>query len=256
MDWKKKFCVTSSLIFLFGLLGVRADDALFEVREFKSADGRVLPYRLLRPKDYDPSQKYPLLVYLHGAGERGNDNAFQLKHGKDMMLAAARKYQSFVLAPQCPKEARWVEVHWATAAHNMPEHPSEPVRLLLALIPELEKEFSIDSGRRYAIGLSMGGYGVWDLLCRYPDMFAAGVPVCGGGDENKAVRMKDIAVWAFHGSNDKVVNPHRSRNMIEALKKIGGQPRYTEYPGVGHNAWVAAFQDTQMLAWLFAQKRK
>jgi predicted peptidase len=157
------------------------------------------------------------------------------------------------LVPEAP--SRWVEVDWGKPTHTMPEKPSGPMGLVLEVIAKMQKQYRIDPDRLYVMGLSMGGYGTWDAVQRYPDMFAAAVPICGGGDETRADRIK-CPVWAFHGDKDPAVPVSRSRNMIAAIKAAGGTPRYTEYPGVGHNAWSAAFKDPEMLKWLFSQKRR
>lgn len=215
----------------------------------------VLPYRLAKPADWSPTNRYPLLVFLHGAGERGTDNQRQVSLGRSWMEQAVAQHHAIVVAPQCPPDARWVEVDWILPAHAMPAEPSRPMRLLLDLLPAIEKDCGVDPARRYVAGLSMGGYGTWDALCRRPDYFAAGVPICGGGDEKQAAAIAAIPLWAFHGEVDNVVPVARSRNMIEALKKAGGAPKYTEFPGVNHFSWNKAFRDPQLLAWLFEQKR-
>ena len=137
----------------------------------------------------------------------------------------------------------------------MPEKPSVPMGLLLELLPKFRDEFAIDTDRIYVMGLSMGGYGTWDMIQRYPEMFAAAVPICGGGDATKAERIARMPVWAFHGNRDTVVPTSRSRDMIEAMRKAGGSPRYTESPGVGHGVWGVAFGDPELAKWLFAQRR-
>jgi predicted peptidase len=230
----------------------------FETRTYQSAGENALAYLLLRPADYQPKsgKKYPLLVFLHGAGERGVDNRAQLRHGKDFLLAAAKQHECFVVAPQCPTKARWVEVDWTTKSHLMPEKPSVPMGLLLELLPKIRGEFVIDPDRIYVMGLSMGGYGTWDILHRCPDVFAAAVPICGGADVTKAEPIARLPVWAFHGAKDTLVPTSRSRDMIEAMRKAGGSPRYTELPGVGHDAWVAAFANADLPNWLFAQRRE
>lgn len=237
---------------------VSAADAkeLFEARQFTDADGHKLNYRLMTPRDYDPKQKYPLVLFLHGAGERGDDNVAQLVHGMNDFAKDEnrKKYPAFVLAPQCPAGKKWVEVDWGADSHQQPPLPSESLQLTLDLVTALQKEFSIDLRRLYVTGLSMGGYGTWDLIQRYPTMFAAAAPVCGGGDETKANLLVKVPIWAFHGDADKAVKPQRSRNMIEAIRKDGGKPIYTEYPGVGHNSWVNAYSDPKLMEWLFAQK--
>lgn len=392
-----------------------ADLKDFEAREYKDADGNVLLYRIYKPKDYDAAKKYPLILFLHGAGERGNDNKAQVR---DALYFARDPFQNehpaFVVAPQCPgarqafevygtsksfnqdfnnyaqsvgewktysiplaalttgqksylsiinagenrrpapnavaatpvtsefrnigiaegdkkfptldlrklkfdkkegkgkaevsedgktvtitgdlrlkipleykvtdktvlmfefrspKDAegsahaiamdsddffdyRWANMDWSAKKGGMGKEPSTPMRLTLEVLGKLQKEFSIDDKRLYLTGLSMGGYGTWDLLARYPKMFAAAVPVCGGGDESMAAVMKDVPIWCFHGGADPVVPTQRSRDMIKAIKDAGGNPKYTEYPGVGHNSWDKAYSETELPGWLFAQVKK
>ena len=230
----------------------------FEARTFVDADEGKLHYRLLRPKDYDPKQKYPLVLFLHGAGERGDDNSKQLVHAmndfaSDEIMA---KYPAFVIAPQCPTGKRWVEVDWSADSHTMPAEPSVPLRQALQIVKDLQKEFSVDADRLYITGLSMGGYGVWDAIQRHPDLFAAAAPVCGGGDPAFAKQIARIPIWAFHGAEDTAVKPKRSREMIAAIEAAGGKPKYTEYPKVGHNSWAPTYSDPALYAWLFAQKKK
>ena len=230
---------------------------LFEAREFKDADGNVLRYRFLIPQDYDPSKKYPLVLFLHGAGERGDDNHRQLIHGaSDLVRPGMRKqHPAFVVAPQCPEGKRWVEVPWEADGHSLPESPSEPMTLILKLLETLPKEYSIDADRLYVTGLSMGGFGTWDLLARKPELVAAAMPICGGGDPEHVARYKDIPIWVAHGDKDDAVKVDRSREMVDALKSAGGRPIYTEYPGVGHNSWAATYSNRAVWDWMFAQKR-
>ena len=248
-------------VFSIGLAAVAAwglaepaKDGEFETLEYKDAGGTTLLYRLLEPRDDPAEGKRPLLVFLHGAGERGSDNQAQLKWGRDMMRTAARKHGCFVVVPQCPKGKKWAEVDWSKSTHKMPKEPSESMRLLLELMAKMQKEFPIDADRLYVMGLSMGGYGTWNMIQRYPDMFAAAVPICGGGDDTAANRIK-TPVWAFHGDKDGAVPVGRSQNMIAAIKAAGGKPKYTEYPDCGHNAWSPAFADPELLGWLFSHKR-
>jgi predicted peptidase len=237
----------------------RADDfrVLLEKRTYSDGVGAKLHYRLLRPPKREGDAKYPLVVFLHGAGERGDDNDAQLAHGvREFARPQARqKYPCFLIAPQCPNGKRWVEVDWSSHSHTLPKQPSDPMRLTLELVESIQKEIPIDARRIYITGLSMGGYGVWDALARKPKLFAAAVPVCGGADLNTAKTVRDVPVWMFHGDQDSAVPVSRSRDMAAALKKAGGHPKYTEYRGVGHNCWDSAYQDSDMFAWLFAQKR-
>jgi predicted peptidase len=128
--------------------------------------------------------------------------------------------------------------------------------MALEAIEQLQKEFSIDAARLYITGLSMGGYGVWDAIQRHPDRFAAAAPICGGGDPAQAKRISDIPLWAFHGAKDTAVKPQRSREMIEAIKAAGGDPKYTEYPDAEHNSWSPTYANPDFYAWLFAQRKK
>lgn len=238
-----------------------ADDARdrFEARVFKTDDD-ALPYRLLKPKNYDESQKYPLVLFFHGAGERGDDNKRQLVHGMADFASDAvmDKYPCFVVAPQCPSGSQWVNAPWSADAHETPEKPAPPMRQSLELLSALQKEFAIDADRIYVTGLSMGGFGTWDAIQRNPKLFAAAAPICGGGDSRpeKVKPIADLPIWAFHGDKDTAVKPLRSRDMIAALKKAGGAPRYTEYPGVGHNSWSATYANPEFYEWLFAQRKK
>lgn len=229
----------------------------FEARVFEAADGAKLRYRLLKPIDFDPQQKYPLVIFLHGAGERGDDNAKQLVHGgrnlADEMLR--RRHPAFVIFPQCPDEKKWVEVPWDGKWHAMPAEPSDSLQSVFELTAALQQEFPIDDERVYGVGLSMGGFGVWDILQRKPELLAAAVAVCGGGDPAYADAFKSTPVWAFHGNVDLVVFPDRSRAMVKALQAAGGRPIYTEYEGVGHDSWTQTFDNRLVWDWLFAQNK-
>lgn len=224
-------------------------------KETFQGPGGVLPFRLLRPKNEEKAgQKYPLVVFLHGAGERGTDNETPLVHGVVEFVKNQDRHPCFLIAPQCPSGKRWVEVDWSSPSHLMPTEPSAPMQSLIALIEHLEKTLPIDSRRIYLTGLSMGGYGVWDLMARQPGRYAAAVPVCGGADETKAAELARTPVWAFHGAKDGVVVPQRSRNAIEAVKKAGGIAKYEEYPDVGHDSWNRAYANRDMHDWLFERK--
>ena len=240
--------------------GLQADDPRerFEAREYKNAAGERLLYRLLKPHNYDPAKSYPLVVFWHGAGERGDDNARQLVHGMKDFASDERmaKHPAFVIAPQCPTDEKWANVSWSEAQHTIQAEPSDSMRLSIELIDTLQKEFSIDAQRLYACGLSMGGFGVWDALHRYPQRFAAGIPICGGGDPAGAKAIASVPVWAFHGGADPVVKPNRSREMVTALQEAGATPKYTEYPGVGHDSWTATFANPEVHQWLFSQRKE
>ena len=231
---------------------------LFEARQYAGEDGELLNYRLLKPADFDPDKKYPLVIFLHGAGERGADNAAQLTHCMAQFCTPEhrQKYPCYVLAPQCPEEQKWADVDWSSDTPAFPEKISRSLGLTFAVVDSMLADAAITKSRVYIAGLSMGGYGTWDALARRPELFAAGIPICGGGDVETVSAFKDIPVWCFHGADDRAVNVERSRTMIAALKAAGGEPRYTEYPGVGHNSWTQTFDNEETFQWLFAQKRQ
>jgi predicted peptidase len=231
-------------------------DSMLKKRIYKDENGKTLPYRLMKPDHYDPKMKYPLVLFLHGAGERGTDNEKQLVHGVPEFAKAEnrKKYPCFLIAPQCPAKEGWSDFMSKKAVAS--KGPSEPGRLAVELVKAIQKEFSIDPDRLYITGLSMGGFGTWDIICRNPDMFAAAVPICGGGDESQAEKIAKMPIWVFHGAKDPIVKPERSREMVDALKKAGGNPKYTEYPGVAHNSWEKAYKDHEMFKWLFEQKKR
>ena len=253
-----KFLWTCLLGFVASSLGFAADNRdRFETRTFQEGDYK-LPYRLLRPKPFDAQQKYPLVIFLHGAGERGDDNEKQLVHGmndfaSDRVMA---KYPAFVIAPQCPEGQAWGGIS-RLAKSATPEGQLTPaLDATLKAVETLRKEFPIDDKRIYITGLSMGGYGTWDALAKRTELFAAAAPICGGGNAASAGTMKDVPIWAFHGADDKTVLVERSREMIEALKAAGAKPKYTEYPGVGHNSWAQTYSNPDLYEWLFAQRKR
>jgi len=219
-------------------------------------------YRLLLPVDHDPKvapsgKSWPLILFLHGAGERGSDNTRQLKYLPEQMAIPEyyEKHRAFVLAPQCPLDRTWSAIDMRTLTVSSSTEPAPEARAVLLLLDEVMEKHPIDRHRVYLTGLSMGGYGAWDLAARCPERWAAVVPICGGGDPATASRMKDLPIWAFQGAKDPVVPPERSREMAEAVRRAGGKPRYTEYPDVAHDSWTPAYRDPELLAWLFAQKK-
>jgi poly(3-hydroxybutyrate) depolymerase len=215
-----------------------------------------LPYRMLPPTKVEPGKTYPLVIFLHGAGERGNDNGKQLKHvaGRFVENEIRANFPCYVVAPQCPGGQQWVDTPWQLPKHTMPPI-SKSMTALIELIGDMQKKHQVDATRIYAMGLSMGGFGTWDLAMRKPDLIAAAVPICGGADDSKGALLKDMPVWAFHGDKDTVVLTVRSRNIVAAIKAAGASPKYTEYPGVGHFSWNKAAAEPGLFEWLFEQRR-
>jgi predicted peptidase len=231
-------------------------DGDYEARVFHGGEGKSLPYRLLKPRNYDPHKTYPLVLFLHGAGERGDDNQAQMRHVVSIFQAQENreKFPCFVVVPQCPSNEGWSEGWPRRSADEASEKSVTPIGMTMQVLEELRKEFNIDARRQYVMGLSMGGFGAWYLIARHPEMFAAAVPMCGGGVPDSAPSIAKIPIWAFHGAKDDVVPVRTSREMVDALKKAGGDPRYTEYPDCAHDCWELAAKDPELLAWLFSQR--
>ena len=245
---------------LLGWAGARtaADvTALTTPCAYTNEAGEVLLYRYAAPKPAG-GKTASLVLFLHGAGERGNDNVAQLKHGVGPILDFfARKGDPVcLLAPQCPAGRKWVEVDWSAASHLMPPEASVFMRLALELVEQTIRTRNVDPSRVYVTGLSMGGFGTWDAISRRPDLFAAAMPICGGGDPHQVWRFRTIPVFAVHGDADRVVPTARSRAMVAALWSVNGCVSYTEYPGCGHNSWGPAFSDDALLTRFFSQARQ
>ena len=215
-------------------------------------------YRFLRPAETEAGGRYPLVFFLHGAGERGSDNQTQLKYLPTWLAKSPlrQQYPCFVVAPQCQPDQRWSPFAWSDKTSSpLTTNPTVDLAAAVAALNEVCASEAVDPQRIYLTGLSMGGYGAWELAARYPERFAAVVPICGGGDELQAAKLVTVPIWCFHGADDSVVPVERSRSMIEAIRAAGGKPRYSELPGVGHDAWTPAYQHSELLAWLFAQRR-
>jgi predicted peptidase len=232
-------------------------DAGFDAKIYKSSKGQSLNYRIHLPENMDAKKQYPLVLFFHGSGERGNDNKKQLIHGAKDILAYSKKSNTpaIIVAPQCPAREQWVNTPWGKLSHTMPVEPSNSMRLTLELLNKSIKELPVDKTQIYVTGLSMGGYGTWDIIQRHPEIFAAAVSICGGGDTALAPKLTGIPIWAFHGDQDTTVKTVRSRDMIAAIEKAGGNPKYTEYEGVKHNSWSQTYTNKDVLKWLFSQKK-
>jgi predicted peptidase len=215
-------------------------------RVFKDAGGAESKYVVFVPHDYKGDKAYPLILFLHGAGESGTDGQKQVKVGLGPAIKKREKSFEFIaLFPQAPKARRGA---WSA--------DSEDGKRAMAILEQVEKDYKVDPKRIYLTGLSMGGYGTWSFAVKYPDKWAAIVPICGGGDPKEAAKIKHIPCWCFHGDADKAVKVSQSRDMVEALKAAGGTPRYTEYPGVGHNSWDKAYGTPELYDWLLKQTLK
>lgn len=253
---------------MFTLLSFAAsaqDFSLFEKRVFVSSKGDSLPYRILLPENYDRSKKYPLVLFMHGGGERGKDNEKQLTHGVKVFLDPVnrQKYPCIVIAPQC-----MIDSFWPSARYDRTKFPlqidfnyEKEITKALDATTELTRSTitkeAVDKKRVYVTGLSMGAMGTFEIVWRNPGLFAAAAAVCGGGDI-KAYNKKQTSTrfWIFHGDADGVVEVKHSRAMYERLKELKANVHYTEYPGVNHNSWENAYAEPELLPWMFDKKFK
>ena len=225
---------------------------------FVASDGFRLNYRKYSPA-IQPGTKVPLVLFMHGAGERGGDNRAQLVHGVPGLVTYLRQTgtPAIVIAPQCPAEpTKWVEVDWGKTSHTMPSEPSRPMKAVLELLDKALASGKVDLDRVYVTGISMGGYATWDIIQRRASDFAAAMPLCGGGDTSLAPRLVNLPLWVFHGEKDGAVPVCRSRDMVAAIKSAGGtKVKYSETPGAGHDIWTAAYSDKEVWDWFFSNRR-
>lgn len=205
-----------------------------------------LEYLLYLPKDYgaDASRQWPLVLFLHGAGERGSDLQKVAVHGPPKLVQSGREFPFILVSPQCPEGQVWDD------------------SVLIGLLDELQTKFKVDPKHVYATGLSMGGYGTWALALRHPERFAAVAPVCGGGERIRALlpaqkdALKTLGVWAFHGAKDEVVALSESERMVEALTEAGVTDiQLTVYPEAGHDSWTQAYNEPAIFEWLLKHSR-
>ncbi|MEO8584301.1 MAG: dienelactone hydrolase family protein [Flavitalea sp.] len=241
------------------------DTSLFKRMTYVNGKN-TLNYRILYPTKYDVNKKYPVLLFLHGSGERGGDNEKQLAHVAQLFLDSANrvKFPAFVIVPQCPEGDFWVRImRDNTVKDSLGQYrflSGQPMGKALMLVQQLMdslvKTAQVNTHKVYIGGLSMGGMGTFELLWRKPKFYAAAFPICGGGDPLKVtLYAKNFPIWVFHGGADPVVPVANSHLMVNALKDAGSKVIYTEYPGVGHNSWNNALAEPTLLSWLFDQKR-
>lgn len=226
----------------------------------------TLRYRLLLPAFYDPSKQYPLVIFLHGGGERGNNNESQLNHGGRVFTndSIMLNYPAIVVFPQGARHSRWgtaklrkdstTKGFLITYPKDLP--PRKDMELVMDLIPELEATYAIDKKRLYVGGLSLGGIGTYELVYRMPDIFAAAFVMCGAGDTANAKKMNGTSWWIFNGQKDSAIYVEHAIAMSDALKAAGTRVKLTVYPEDGHNCWDDAFKEPGLFEWMFARKLK
>jgi predicted peptidase len=227
--------------------------------------GDTLPYRILLPQAYDPSKQYPVIFFLHGAGERSRDNEKQLTHGAGLFLSdqSRNDHPAIIIFPQCPTSDYWSNVlrmHDGSGKRTFvfleDGSPTRSMQLLQQLVRYVVDSFPVKRDQVYVGGLSMGGMGTFELVRRMPAVFAAAFPICGGAHPKTAKPLKNISWWIFHGGKDDVVVPRHSQEMADALKASGSSVTFTLYPNANHNSWDSAFAEPELLNWLFAQRKK
>jgi len=196
-------------------------------------------YLLYVPEDYDANRKkkWPMIIYLHGKSACGSDLNNLKRYGIPFFIDRGMQFKAIVVSPQCPSGKNWTSDNWL-----------EP------LLDEVAEKYHIDTCRIYLTGMSLGGFGVWDLTIRYPKKFAAVVPLCGGGRPQKVCAMKDVPVWVFHGNKDEQVPIERSEEMVTALRKCGGSPKFTVLRGQGHDIH-RTYADERIYRWMYRHKR-
>ena len=258
------------LIFLFLVTamshcaGYSQGNALF-VKQLFIEKTDTLPYRILLPDNYDPENKYPLIIFLHDSGERGNDNEKQLMHGAELFLrdSIRKKYTAIVVFPQCSENSYWSNVNIVNDAVTgkrmfqflTGSKSSVAMSLLINLMDDLKHKYSIQNKKIYITGLSMGGMGAFEIVRRKPNLFAAAMPICGGANTAIAKHLLKTKWWIFHGEKDDVVNPQYSKDMAAAILNEGGAAKLTIYPNANHNSWDSAFAESNFMQWMFSNHK-
>ena len=235
----------------------------FEAKIFVTSNNDTLRYRELLPENYNPQQKYPLVLFLHGAGERGSDNQAQLTHGSMMFTNPVNreKYPAIVLYPQCPRDYFWSFERRPEGKLDVNSFPNNyTISLIMQAVKNLLDKYiaagNVDTDRVYIMGLSMGGMGTFDMVCRFPDIFAAAIPICGGvNPERLKATAGKVKFRIYHGDKDDTVPVENSRKAYRALKEYGANVEYIEIIGCNHNSWDPAFNQPDFLSWLFKQRK-
>ena len=234
--------IKKSLLFIL-LIMLSVGFAQQRKMEHLNEDEIDLKYLFYLPKDYYNAKKiaWPLILFLHGMGERGNDLELVKIHGIPKIVKTQKDFPFIAVSPQCPTEYVWRDKKMLQAVES--------------LILKIIKNYRIDKTRVYVTGLSMGGYGTWALAARLPDLFAAAVPICGGGDPTTVNVLKNLPIWVFHGGLDEVVLPEESEKMVQALERAGGKVRYTLYPKAYHDSWTETYDSPALYDWLLSNRK-
>lgn len=252
------------IIILFFTSAINAQNLNLFEKEIFINEGDTLKYRILKPENFDQNKIYPLHLFLHGAGERGNDNELQLVHGAKLFLNKEnrKEFNSWVIFPQCASNDYWANMSFdlsdkeSMAKMRDSDEPNPSLSLVLKLMDLLVQKKQVNTDKVYVSGLSMGGMGTFEILFRRPNMFAAATPICGDGiPQYVSEYAKKVPLWIFHGSSDKVVSPRYSLKMANAIIAAGGSPKITFYENVGHNSWNNAFSEVDFLKWIHSKTK-
>jgi predicted peptidase len=236
---RNAFVILTTLAATFSLGTVSADEGKQQSVKLDTKVPVELDYLLYLPKGYADQDQWPLLVFLHGAGERGDDLELVKKHGPPKLIEEGKDLPFVVVSPQCPNGQWWT---------------AKPLELT-ALLDEVVGKHKVDKERIYLTGLSMGGFGTWTLAAYSPDRFAAIVPICGGGEVMATRALGRMPTWVFHGAKDSVVPLKRSEDMVEALKRVNKDVKFTVYPEAMHDSWTETYSNPQLYDWLLSHKR-
>lgn len=258
-----KKLVLTGIIILFNLSLTLAQHQDIYSKEFFISGNDTLKYRMLLPKEYNESKQYPLVLFLHGAGERGNDNEKQLVHGSKLFLENRDAFPAIVIFPQYPQNDFWanamVDRSTKPISLNFPLdiEPGSSMSLVMKLLEEMTSKSFVKKTQIYVGGLSMVGMGTFEILYRMPDIFSAAFAICGAGNQEATkAYAKKVPMWIFHGANDDVVNPQASVDMVSGILKNGGKPNFSLYAKDNHNSWDSAFAESELLPWLFSNSKK
>lgn len=258
----KSLYLSVLFLFLLSSIALAQDLSAYQKKVFSSDSGK-LAYRIIIPNNFDASKKYPLLLFLHGAGERGNDNEKQLAHGASLFIKKEIrvKYPSIVVMPQCPTTDYWSNVNVQTDDSGEREfmfdeagEPTKAMTMLIELVNKLLLQYPVKKDQVYVGGLSMGGMGTFEIVRRMPNTFAAAFAICGGANTKTASQLIDTEWWIFHGEKDSVVPVTHSETMNDALKNANAKVKLTIYPEDGHDSWTSAFAEPDLMTWLFTRK--
>lgn len=255
----KRFVLT--IIVLAACTSVFGQSTDFERQVFTASDGTVLNYRLLKPSDNAKGKKFPLVIFLHGAGERGSDNEKQLIHGSQMFLNPVNqeKYPAYVLFPQCPEEGFWAyDINTRRQGLDALKEEAQMPPIFNAVKEMIETYMDypeVDKSRVYIMGLSMGGMATFDMVARFPEFFAAAIPICGAVDPSRMSAIEGVKIRIYHGDADFTVPVECSRKAYRTLRAAGVDVEYFEFPGCGHASWNPAFCQPDFMEWLFKQKK-